>query len=535
MVRLNQSVLISLLPVCLLSSAAIIPALKDRETACIALGDCPGENPPAAASTTLAAASTTPAAASTTLDAASTTPAPSLYCTNPSLEDGDGICTCNEGTFTTTITPVGGPGNACPTTLTGVSIAAPTTATPEPSATAQSIPIVKGYVAFGDSYAAGIGTGTTETGGCRKGSYSYPRQLAAMAVGDIDFQNLPCSGAIVGEVLQGGDKSQIDAWTNPSNADIATLSIGGNDIGFYPILTACVLRVGQSFAGDCDAAIQSAYNKINGRDLFNDIASALNQMIDKSGRDDFKVYMTGYPAFFNVDTKTCDYSTFYYWQPGHHGFHHLGNWAYLYQALRLQINNLVTALNTMLSQVADSVNAQYPSQRVWFVDPNPAYDGHRFCETDAGTEVTEPDASRADTWLFLSGWGDNNLPGTESSQDADDQQLNAISAGNDTNLGNAASLPDPSTCGATNAAAGDNDWYDLMACEAAMAVANMTTGNYSGPSYAQQVFQQDQAAIAAGNFSAVEVDWYVPTSSAKTFHPRTLGQQAYKIAIMNVW
>lgn len=84
-------------------------------------------------------------------------------------------------------------------------------------------------MAFGDSHAAGIGTGTTETGGYRKGSYSYPRQIAAIAPGDIDFQNLPCSGAVVGEVLSGGDKSQIDAWANPSNADITTLSIGGND------------------------------------------------------------------------------------------------------------------------------------------------------------------------------------------------------------------------------------------------------------------------------------------------------------------
>jgi hypothetical protein len=41
-------------------------------------------------------------------------PTPSVYCTNPSLEDGDGLCTCNVGTFIfTTFTPVGGPGNSC--------------------------------------------------------------------------------------------------------------------------------------------------------------------------------------------------------------------------------------------------------------------------------------------------------------------------------------------------------------------------------------------------------------------------------------
>ncbi|CAG8953742.1 hypothetical protein HYFRA_00006632 [Hymenoscyphus fraxineus] len=47
------------------------------------------------------------------------TPSPTmhLYCTNTSPEDGDGICTCNVGVHTTTITPPGGPGNACPRSI----------------------------------------------------------------------------------------------------------------------------------------------------------------------------------------------------------------------------------------------------------------------------------------------------------------------------------------------------------------------------------------------------------------------------------
>ncbi|KAI9759243.1 MAG: hypothetical protein M4579_002452, partial [Chaenotheca gracillima] len=43
-----------------------------------------------------------------------TTQAPSWGCTNPSLEDGDGLCTCNLGSKSTVITPAGGPGNTCP-------------------------------------------------------------------------------------------------------------------------------------------------------------------------------------------------------------------------------------------------------------------------------------------------------------------------------------------------------------------------------------------------------------------------------------
>lgn len=39
-----------------------------------------------------------------------------FLCSNPSLEDGDGLCTCSVGSsLVGTYTPSGGPGNSCPT------------------------------------------------------------------------------------------------------------------------------------------------------------------------------------------------------------------------------------------------------------------------------------------------------------------------------------------------------------------------------------------------------------------------------------
>ena len=72
-------------------------------------------------------------------------------------------------------------------------------------------PIKNGYTAFGDSYAAGIGTGNTSSWGCRQGRFSYPDLIASSAP-DIDFQNLACSGATIQNVLSSGINSQIDAW-----------------------------------------------------------------------------------------------------------------------------------------------------------------------------------------------------------------------------------------------------------------------------------------------------------------------------------
>ena len=72
-------------------------------------------------------------------------------------------------------------------------------------------PIHNGYTAFGDSYAAGIGTGNTSTWGCRQGRFSYP-DLIASTIPGIDFQNLACSGATVENLVSGGAYSQVDVW-----------------------------------------------------------------------------------------------------------------------------------------------------------------------------------------------------------------------------------------------------------------------------------------------------------------------------------
>lgn len=125
-----------------------------------------------------------------------------------------------------------------------------------------------------------------------------------------------------------------------------------------------MLRVGQSFAGDCNAAVSDANSKISGFDLYNDMSSALQQLIEKLGRDDFKIYLNGYPALLNDDTASCDDPTFYYWQPSQHAFHRIGNWAYLYGDLPIQLNDLVGDLNSMLSQLANSINRHYDSQCV---------------------------------------------------------------------------------------------------------------------------------------------------------------------------
>lgn len=107
--------------------------------------------------------------------------------------------------------------------------AAPTTA-PEPLR----------YVSLGDSYSAGGGLlGGVEP--CGRAPGAYPSLVAQQAVLTGTFT--ACNGATTGDVLDReqhpGEGRQIDDV--PADADVVTVSIGGNDIGFGPVITECVI------------------------------------------------------------------------------------------------------------------------------------------------------------------------------------------------------------------------------------------------------------------------------------------------------
>lgn len=226
--------------------------------------------------------------------------------------------------------------------------------------------------------------------------------------------------------------------TNPTVADIATISIGGNDIGFYNILTACVLWVGGPWAGDCDTEITKAHEILENSELSANITFALKQIIDKNGNDAFKIYITGYVTFFNETTPLCESSSFRIYNPHYDTTHKEKGQPWLTTALRTKLNVVVVALNAMLSHITDSVNAYHANtSRVVFVDPNPGYAGHRWCEDG----VYEPDNDRMDTWLFLSSSPDNNLPGNPlGAIESYYQEQSALVAGP------SFPLPDPVTC-----------------------------------------------------------------------------------------
>jgi lysophospholipase L1-like esterase len=103
------------------------------------------------------------------------------------------------------------------------------------------------YVALGDSFSSGIGAGgydpASHQDGCyRSGNDSYPvilaTQLSHVYANSLAF--VACSGAQTGDLTVSGLSGEFaqDMWLTPATK-LVTITIGGNDVGFAPILSSC--------------------------------------------------------------------------------------------------------------------------------------------------------------------------------------------------------------------------------------------------------------------------------------------------------
>jgi lysophospholipase L1-like esterase len=91
------------------------------------------------------------------------------------------------------------------------------------------------YVALGDSFSSGVGTGSyTLSSSCRRSVYAFP-YLISQQRPDTTLDFVACSGATTSDVMA----SQIQAVTATST--IVSVMIGGNDIGFADLIVLCTL------------------------------------------------------------------------------------------------------------------------------------------------------------------------------------------------------------------------------------------------------------------------------------------------------
>ncbi|KAI0448152.1 SGNH hydrolase [Xylaria telfairii] len=354
-----------------------------------------------------------------------------------------------------------------------------------------------GFVAFGDSYSAGIGTGVDGAeNDCRQGQHAHAQLIAADRE-PTAFQFLSCTGATTADVtstISGSEESQIDRFNVSLPADFALLSIGGNDLGFFEVMNACVFRFYNFYSGTCETALAHAHANLESDEFEIRLRIVIMEILDKirwEKKPRFSVTVTGYARFFNELTDECDNMSFGVWWNG----------PKLTKELRSEMNALVLTVNAKLHKTINEINADFTNDKVIFVDYDKAFEGHRFCELN----VTEPDYERTDTWFFLVGGPDNARNGTQP------QRLSDIKTLSPTNP-----LVDPSSC--LEPARRTGDWGMLALCY-------MSIAKHHDPSLRP----------ARGDALALNSMWYVPTYYGKTFHPRSLGHETIRNQIYKKW
>lgn len=241
---------------------------------------------------------------------------------------------------------------------------------------------------MGDSYASGIGAGVRQSGSgdrsCSRYTEAYPNVMNVVLDGSgpegREFFDLACSGAVTTVVRDN------QAGSFVSDIDIATLSVGGNDIGFFDIINNCIFQF--YITNTCEDQIKIAQGKIDGDEFHSNLDSVISTILKNARASQFRLYMSGYAHFWNVDTTQCNDVTWSYWTRD--------NPPYLTQDFRRALNTLTSNLNNAINDAVNRANVADSRQPVVFVDYSSAFNGHRYCEDG----VTEPDPNRADTWLF---------------------------------------------------------------------------------------------------------------------------------------
>ncbi|MFI7446907.1 SGNH/GDSL hydrolase family protein [Nonomuraea sp. NPDC049714] len=218
-----------------------------------------------------------------------------------------------------------------------------------------------GYVALGDSYSSGEGVyvagGAPLNGGadrCHRAEGSYVPLVAGAHRFGGGTGFWACSGATTRQILRGqyGQRPQIsrvDATTS-----LVTVSIGGNDAGFVPVLTACIAKLPWSSACvDQEAEVTRRLERLRPS-----LREVLREIRSRAPRA--RVIVLGYPRPFPAGPS--------------------GSVSNLSAADQRWINAMTRRLNDVVATVAGEFERQIVAfgapGSVEYVDAHEAFDGH---------------------------------------------------------------------------------------------------------------------------------------------------------------
>ncbi|MFF9087593.1 SGNH/GDSL hydrolase family protein [Streptomyces sp. NPDC014991] len=162
------------------------------------------------------------------------------------------------------------------------------------------------YVALGDSYTSGAGIPRQVDADCARSDHNYPSLVAARAEVTA-FTDVSCGAATTADMWQpqGTNGPQLDALDR--HTDLVTLQIGGNDVGFGPVIGTCARLAAQDPAGNpCERAYHAAG--------YDELALAVVRTAPKVDRvlravharaPHARVVVVGYPDLLPDDGGSC--------------------------------------------------------------------------------------------------------------------------------------------------------------------------------------------------------------------------------------
>ncbi len=220
--------------------------------------------------------------------------------------------------------------------------ASPALASPAPATAESSSPV--SYVALGDSYSAGVGTGEaiSSSGSCDRSPGAYSA-LWATAEDPASYVSAACGGATTSSVIS----DQLSALS--SSTTLVSITAGGNNVGFEHVMENCYFLFFST--SSCVRAIDGAEAEIT-----SDVPGALDELLAGIAADapNAKVVVLDYPDFYDM-AQSC---------------------TILNSTDRADINQAIDLLDSELQTAA----AQYGDV---FADVRPAFAGHQICDSDS--------------------------------------------------------------------------------------------------------------------------------------------------------
>jgi len=216
---------------------------------------------------------------------------------------------------------------------------------------------------------------------------SQMNQNVTWAKGPSNLTFVACSGAHYSDIAADPRSSQLSKAGHPS---FITLTVGGNNIGFYNIVVNCLYQperygdYGNPYdndpdqSGNCIVAMQAAMSQYDNWETWMR-GTMQDVMLKNPPNPTFDLFLTGYVHFFNTNENAqCNSWSFGVWLPGIPG----NRRPLLSYPLRRDLNDLVQKVNEQYSAAVDNLNkaAILKGSRAHFVDISPAFDTHRFCE-----------------------------------------------------------------------------------------------------------------------------------------------------------